>query len=136
MDSHTISAPNRLEVVDTGRRRRWSEEEKARIVLESMSGPRLVSATARRHGLSRSLLVTWRRALGFDGRNSETGFVPAMIAADNAPAAPATSSSRLETTNWSERRIEIALACGRRIFFDVRVDVEALSRIVEVLDRR
>lgn len=134
MDSHTISALNRLEVVETGRRRRWSEEEKARIVLESMSGPRLVSATARRHGLSRSLLVTWRRAQGFDGRNSETGFVPAMIAAD-APAAPATSSSRLEATNGSER-IEIALACGRRVFFDARVDVEALSRIVEVLDRR
>jgi transposase len=35
MDSHAISALNRLEVVETGRRRRWSEEEKARIVLES-----------------------------------------------------------------------------------------------------
>jgi transposase len=58
-----------------------------------------------------------------------------MIAAD-APAAPATSSSRLEATNGSERRIEIALACGRRVFFDAHVDVEALSRIVEVLDRR
>lgn len=42
MDSHTISALNRLEVVDTGRRRRWSDEEKARIVLESLSEPRLV----------------------------------------------------------------------------------------------
>jgi hypothetical protein len=29
----------RLEVVDTGRRRRWSEEEKLRIVAESLSGP-------------------------------------------------------------------------------------------------
>ncbi|MBP0113884.1 transposase, partial [Bradyrhizobium vignae] len=55
MDSHTISTLNRLEVVDTGRRRRWSEEEKARIVLESLSEPRLVAATARRYGLSRSL---------------------------------------------------------------------------------
>ena len=48
MDSHTISTLNRLEVVDTGQRRRWSEEEKARIVLESLSEPRLVAATARR----------------------------------------------------------------------------------------
>jgi transposase len=70
MDSHTISALNRLEVMDTGRRRRWSEEEKARIVLENMSGPRLVSATARRHGLSRSLLVTWL------GRWVLTGAIP------------------------------------------------------------
>src|SRR5262245_7413551 len=46
----------RLEVVDTGRRRRWSEEEKLRIVAESFSGPRLVSSTARCHGISTSPL--------------------------------------------------------------------------------
>ena len=69
MDSHTISALNRLEVVETGRRRRWSEEEKARIVLESLSEPRLVAAIARRYGLSRSLLVTWRRAFAAEGPN-------------------------------------------------------------------
>ena len=32
---------NRLEIVDTGRRRRWSAAEKLRIVEESFSGPRL-----------------------------------------------------------------------------------------------
>ena len=32
---------SRLEVVDTGRRRRWTEEEKLRIVMESLSGARL-----------------------------------------------------------------------------------------------
>ncbi len=80
MDSHTISALNRLEVVETGRRRRWSEEEKARIVLESLSEPRLVAATARRYGLSRSLLVTWRRALAADRAKSEAGFVRAVVA--------------------------------------------------------
>jgi len=36
----------RLDVVDTGRRRRWSDAEKLRIVEESFSGPRLVSAIA------------------------------------------------------------------------------------------
>ncbi|WP_407121615.1 transposase [Bradyrhizobium sp. STM 3561] len=80
MDSHTISTLNRLEVVDTGRRRRWSEEEKARIVLESLSEPRLVAATARRYGLSRSLLVTWRRAFAATGTKSEAGFVRAVVA--------------------------------------------------------
>jgi len=52
----------RLEIVETGRRRRWSEDEKLKVVLESLQGPRLVSATARRHGISRSLLLIWRRA--------------------------------------------------------------------------
>jgi transposase len=41
----------RLEIVETGRRRRGSAAEKLRIVEESFSGPRLVSATARHHGL-------------------------------------------------------------------------------------
>ena len=48
MDSHTDSVLNRLDVVDTGRRRRWSDGEKKRIVLESMAGPRQISATAHR----------------------------------------------------------------------------------------
>jgi len=62
MDSHTHGGQvQRLEGVETGRRRRWSEDEKLRIVAESLSGPRLVSATARRYGISPSLLYTWRR---------------------------------------------------------------------------
>jgi len=41
-DHHHV---NRLEIVDTGRRRRWTDEEKLRIVEESFSAPRLASAT-------------------------------------------------------------------------------------------
>jgi transposase len=135
MDSHTISALNRLEVVETGRRRRWSGEEKARIVLESMSEPRLVAATARRYGLSRSLLVTWRRAFATNRAKSQAGFVRAVVAEDG-PAAPAAPSSRGATSYAAERRIEIELTSGRRIIVAASVDVEALGRIVEVLDRR
>jgi transposase-like protein len=58
----------RLEVVDTGRRRRWTEEEKLRIVTESLSGPRLGLLTARRYGIARSLLATWRRQFGVQGQ--------------------------------------------------------------------
>ena len=135
MDSHTISALNRLEVVETGRRRRWSEEEKARIVLESMSEPRLVAATARRYGLSRSLLVTWRRAFAANRAQSGAGFVRAVVAEDG-PVGSAALSSRGATSHATERRIEIELTGGRRIIVDASVDVEALGRIVEVLDRR
>ncbi|WP_139860034.1 transposase, partial [Bradyrhizobium ivorense] len=104
MDSHTISTLNRLEVVDTGRRRRWSEEEKARIVLESLSEPRLVAATARRYGLSRSLLVTWRRAFAANRTKSETGFVRAVVA-EGGPVASVAASSESATMHSTERRI-------------------------------
>jgi transposase len=135
MDSHTNSALNRLEVVETGRRRRWSEEEKARIVLESMSEPRLIAATARRYGLSRSLLLTWRKALKADRAKPETNFVRAVVAEDR-PAASGVPSSRSATAPATERRIEIELTSGRRVIVDASVDVEALGRIIEALDRR
>src|SRR3954463_15598846 len=73
------SAFGRLEVVETGRRGRWSEDQKARIVLESLAGPRLVSATARRHGISRSQLLAWRRTLR--PQRSEAGAVPGFVPA-------------------------------------------------------
>ena len=51
-----------LEVVETGRRcQRWSEDEKLKIVAESLREPRQVAATAQRHGVSHSLLARWRR---------------------------------------------------------------------------
>nr|WP_247767703.1 transposase [Bradyrhizobium sp. 172] len=53
MDSHKRSTQlERLEVVETGRRRRWSDDEKLRIVSESFEAPRAISSTARRHGIS------------------------------------------------------------------------------------
>src|SRR3954452_24773893 len=87
MDSHPHGAFGRLEVVETGRGRRWSEDEKARIVLESLAGPRLVSATARRHGISRAQLLAWRRTLRPERSEAEAvpGFVPAVIAREPAP---------------------------------------------------
>src|SRR3954470_2802470 len=56
-----MSSVSRLEVITTGARRRWLLDEKRRIVAESYRAPRIVSATARRHGLTPSQLFTWRR---------------------------------------------------------------------------
>ncbi|MBR0689884.1 transposase [Bradyrhizobium manausense] len=70
MDSDRRSAQvERLEVADTRRRRRWSEDEKRKIVLESLQAPRQVAATARRYGVSRSLLLRWRRSFRRFGRS-------------------------------------------------------------------
>ncbi|MAZ20782.1 transposase [Roseovarius sp.] len=62
MADHSIISPVEvLSVTDTGRRRRWTDAEKLRIVEESYAGPRRAAATARRHEISRSLLTRWRR---------------------------------------------------------------------------
>jgi transposase len=106
MASHTHSAQiERLEVVDTGRRRRWSEEEKLRIVAESLSGPRLVSATARRYGISTSLLFTWRRTCRQStSQAADNSFVLAIVVPGVRRAVSAGSG-----------RIEIVLANKRRV---------------------
>ncbi|WP_246661632.1 IS66-like element accessory protein TnpA [Tardiphaga sp. vice304] len=69
-------------MVETGRRRRWTDDKKLRIVLESLRTPRAVSSTARRHGISRSLLLIWRRSFEASTGDSERpkpAFVPAMV---------------------------------------------------------
>jgi transposase len=62
MNSNKYSTQvERLGVVETGRRR-WADDEKLKIVAESMETPRAISSTARRYGISRSLLLNWRRS--------------------------------------------------------------------------
>jgi len=46
-----------------GRRRTWSDEDKARIVSEILASGESVSAVTRRHGSSPQQLFGWRREL-------------------------------------------------------------------------
>ena len=83
MDGDKRSAQvERLEVVETGRRRHWSEDEKLKIVLESLQAPRQVAATARRYGVSRSLLLRRRRLFRPEptgATEQQIGFVAARV---------------------------------------------------------
>jgi transposase len=57
-----VSDVRRIELITgVGRRRRWSREDKARVVVESLTGGVSVSEVARRHGLSPQQLFAWRR---------------------------------------------------------------------------
>jgi transposase len=131
MDSNKYSTQvERLGVVETGRRRRWTDDEKLKVVLESMQVPRAISSTARRYGISRSLLLSWRRSFctepdGAAGQKS--GFVPAMVVADLAPSVPAMPASG---------RMVIEIGKDRRVIVDAGVDAAALARVLAVLERR
>jgi len=53
---------DRVEVIaSVQRRRRWSAEEKARIVQETYAPGMSVSVIARQHGVAPNQLFTWRR---------------------------------------------------------------------------
>ena len=134
MDSHKDSAQVcRLEVVDTGRRRRWSFEEKLRIVEESFQGHRQASATARRHGISSSLLFGWRRAFreGCLGGAEIPDLVPAVVLPD-----PDSSSHPVVTEPVAGGRMEIMIGDDRRVIVNADVDGPALARVLKVLGRR
>ena len=125
MDSLTDSRPiSRLEIVDTGRRRRWSAEAKVRIVEESLSAPRQVSATARRHGISHQVLFSWRKAYRAGRLGAPAGFVPAMIVGESAAIVGAAIGGR----------IEIVRTNGRRVIADCDVEVGTLLRSLRGLE--
>jgi len=149
MTDHTpMPTVFRLEVISTGARRRWTLEEKQRIVAESYDGRRQVSATARRNGLSASQLFTWRR-LAREGRlvevDNATMFARAVISCEPSTSSPPSFPERLEAAESSPSssspvgalgRMEIVLAHGRRVIVDHSVDAAALARVVAVLERQ
>src|SRR5277367_6076657 len=52
----------RVEVLDgVERRRRWSRDDKMRIIEETLAPGAVVTEIARRHGIATSLVFTWRR---------------------------------------------------------------------------
>ena len=131
MSSHSsttstkVDSFRRLEVITgVGRRRRWTDEDKARIVAESLDPATTSSAVARRYGLHASQLFVWRQQLQRSALSAETvsgpGFVPVLLAEDNAaPGEPA-------------GRMEVALG---PVVVRVGADVDgpALRRVLEVV---
>ena len=114
----------RFEVITgVGRCRRWSDEDKARIVADSLDPATTASAVARRYGLHASQLFTWRQQLQRSAATAALGeqaFVPVLVAEDG-PA-------RAEPLG----RIGIALgAAVVRVGADV--DAAALRRVLEVV---
>jgi transposase len=84
----------RLEVLTgAGGRRRWSPDDKARIVEESLAPGATVSEVARRHDIRPQQLFGWRRGMRIPTPEPRMSFVPALIAApataERAPQRPA-----------------------------------------------
>ena len=136
----------RVELLETAeRRRRWSFDDKARIVEASFETGVSVCSVARRHGIAQGLLFTWRRQaregrLGGDERAPV--FVPVAIAPAPSRPVPAAQSEdpRAPAPSRRPRRksgvIEINLGGGRRLKVDRDVDATALRRVLDALEAR
>lgn len=107
-------AYRRIELI-TGRRRcqAWSGEQKARILAESAEPGANISEVARRNGVNRGLLTTWRRMVGLGsqaGAAPKAGgdgplFVPVMLGSGTQESAVAGTGEA--------GRIEVELRAGR-----------------------
>lgn len=92
--------PRRLEVINgAGGRRVWSRDARAAILEETLVPGAVVSAVARRHGLTPQQVFGWRRearcALEAVREPAPLGFVPAFVAEPTPePSAPSSRPSR------------------------------------------
>ena len=126
------------------RRRRWSHEEKLRLVAEACRPGNSVSQIARQRGISASQLFGWRRQMLAKGLmtddRSEASAAPALtfaaVAVTKEPAAPyIEQQARRGKATHTSGLIEIALKDGDRVRVEGCADLGLVVRIVSVLRR-
>jgi transposase len=124
----------RVELI-TGRRRRrdWTREEKAEILAASAAPGAVITEVARRYGVSRGLLWTWRRqAMNDLAAVTAADFVPLRIIDDvtSPPAvAPAASPAVRDQSVGS-----IEIEAGRtRIRVEGAVDPAVLRQVLGLI---
>jgi transposase len=116
------------------RRRRWSTEEKLRILAQSVAPGSSVMLVCRTHGISSGQLYTWRRQF----RTGElTGFAPITVAPPvgqlEPPAASADPAASSEDNQPAVGTIEVELLSGVKVRLTGVVDEAALRRVLSAL---
>ena len=112
-------------------RRKRSPEERAAIIAELRTPGAKVSAIARKHNVSASLLFRWRKQAGCVTANTGTSperFVPVKL------PAPMSAHRAAPGAHKEPGLIEIELIGGRRIRVEPSIDVAVLKRVVEALE--
>ena len=111
----------RVEVITgVGRRRRWTDEEKAWIVAESLDPATTVSAVARRYGLHASQLFVWGQRFAGPVTHDAPEFLPVVVT--EGAATPAGMAGRME------------IALGPAVIrVGADVDAATLRRVLEVV---
>jgi transposase len=114
-------------ITSVERRRRWSREEKLRIVAESAQPDRTASQVARAHGIAPGQLFTWRRQLlAAAVGEGESCFVPVRMASGPAAA----------EAQHVAQHIEIRLLNGVVVSVGRDVELEPLQRVLTALAGR
>jgi transposase len=136
-DRHEADPYRRIELITgTARRRRWTMEEKAAIVAESTRPGVNVAEVARRFGVNRGLLQTWRRkAIG-----EASVFVPlrveGLVTTDSNKDRGNSARDMAVETDASTRPGSLEIECGGiRVRFSGPVDATALRLVMMHIGR-
>ena len=131
-------------LVGPERRRRWSAEERARIVAEASAPEARVADIARRHGVSRSLIYTWRyeasQGLSSDSLGAALpGLVPVVVSGAGSEPPEAAREKRRACSTEARKpdgAIEIVLPGGVRMMVRGRVEERTLRAVLAQMNRR
>jgi transposase len=111
------------------RRRRWTVEEKVRILAQSVAPGASVMLVCRMHGISSGQLYTWR----WQFRTGElTGFSPVMV----SPAIGELSAASARPEPAADQPagvIEVELRSGMKLRLTGPVDAVALRQVLSAL---
>ena len=122
------------------RRRRWSAQEKLRIVAETERADGGIAEIARRYEISRGLLWNWRSQVRRGTLRAEPPavFVPVKLLGE-APSTEAVQRAVAPRSSGSEPapdgKIEITLPDGTFISVGHEVSLATLRRVVTALRR-
>jgi transposase len=130
--SARTSAPEVCGEVLSGpeRRRRWSAEEKLRVLAQSVAPGSSPTLACRIYGISSGQLSSWRKQF----RQGElTGFVPVSVIADPALPEPAAAPVAIEPEPATTGTIEVELPSGVKLRVSGDVCEVALRRVLSAL---
>ena len=111
------------------RRRNWPDEDKLRMVRETLQPGAVVQAVADRHGVGSGQLYTWRKEML---AAAVSGFVPVAV----TPEVPRVAAPLREVAAETPGVIEIALPSGVTVRASGRVDMAVLRGVLAELGGR
>jgi len=128
-------------ITSVERRRRWSREDKERLVAACLEPGAVLSEIARTAGIHVSQLFRWRKELCQieEPRTQMASTLVPVIVSEAASAAQPISSEPSAPSHSRRKRsdVTIELGRGRRVRVDSDINTEALGRILDcVLGRR
>lgn len=128
-------ATQRIEVITgSGVRRRYSDEEKLRLVEEAFGPGASVMEVARREGVDQSLLYRWRRQI-FGRQARLPAFTPVAVAVDDADAA-GVAAAVAPGEPPEPGMIEVELAGGARVRVTGAPEPATIGAVLAALTRR